>query len=243
MPMLIGGRTAGVIVLGREDGRPRFTDTDVAVLEELDRRLAAGWANVEAFAREHTVAETLQRALLPDAPPQIAGLDMAVRYLPATDGVHVGGDWYDVFPLGRDRVALAIGDVVGHSIDSASIMGQIRSFLRGLHPGPPGTRRRAEAHQRRRVPAPARRRRHRPLRRARPIHRRPHLRQRGPPAALVDSGQGRVGYLDGAPGPMLGASHRRSLPVEPREPRPWRAAPAIHRRADRRPQARYQRRL
>ena len=131
MPLLIGESPAGVAVLGRDDGRPPSTEADVAVIEELSRRLAAGWATVEAFAREHTVAETLQRALLPDALPRIPGLDLAVRYLPATDGVHVGGDWYDVFPLDRDRVALAIGDVAGHSIGSASIMGQIRSLLRG----------------------------------------------------------------------------------------------------------------
>ena len=148
MPLLIGQRVAGAAVLGRDDGRPRFTETDVAVIEELNRRVAAGWANVETFAREHTVAETLQHALMPDAPPQIAGLDLAVRYLPATGGVHVGGDWYDVFPLGRDRVALAIGDVAGHSIGSASIMGQIRSLLRAYtleHPAPEDVLRRTNA--------------------------------------------------------------------------------------------------
>jgi PAS domain S-box-containing protein len=139
MPVLMGERTTGVGVLGRDDDRPGFTETDVAVIDEINHRVAAGWANVETFAREHTVAETLQHALLPDALPRIAGLDLAVRYLPATGGVLVGGDWYDVFPLSRDRVALAIGDVVGHSVRSASIMGQIRSVLRAYtveHPAP-----------------------------------------------------------------------------------------------------------
>ncbi|MCW2929820.1 MAG: putative sensor protein, partial [Actinomycetia bacterium] len=139
MPLLIGARPTGVAVLGRDEGRSRFTDTDVAVIQELARRMAAGWANVEAFAREHTVAETLQHALLPDTPPDIAGLDVAVRYLPATGGVDVGGDWYDVFPLGGGRVVLAIGDVAGHSIRSAAIMGRIHSMLRAYtldHPGP-----------------------------------------------------------------------------------------------------------
>ena len=148
MPALIGQRPAGAVVLGRDEGRPRFTETDVAVTEELNRRLAAGMANVEAFALEHTVAETLQHALMPDAPPRIAGLDLAVRYLPATNGVHVGGDWYDVFPLSGGRVALAIGDVVGHSIGSASIMGQIRSLLRAYtleHPAPEDVLRRTNA--------------------------------------------------------------------------------------------------
>jgi PAS domain S-box-containing protein len=219
MPVLIGQRPAGAVVLGRDDGRPRFTETDVAVTEELARRLATAMANVETFAREHTVAETLQHALLPDAPPQIAGLDLAVRYLPATGGVHVGGDWYDVFPLGRDRVALAIGDVAGHSIDSASIMGQIRSLLRAYtleHPAPADVLRRTNAAV---------------------CHLLPDVvatvfygvldlstgdltyASAGHPPALLDSGDGHADYLDDAPGAMLGvceteytASHRRLAP-------------------------------
>ena len=131
VPLVVGERPLGVLLLGRGEPRPLFTDTDVAVVEELARRLAAGLANAETFAREHTVAETLQHALLPVALPEMEGLDIAVRYLPASDGVHVGGDWYDAFPLDGGRVGLVIGDVVGHSIDSASIMGQVRSLVRG----------------------------------------------------------------------------------------------------------------
>ncbi|MCW2929670.1 MAG: domain S-box-containing protein [Actinomycetia bacterium] len=206
MPLLIGQRVAGAAVLGRDDGRPRFTDTDVAVIEELTRRLAAGWANVETFAREHTVAETLQHALMPDAPPEIAGLDVAVRYLPATGGVHVGGDWYDVFPLGRDRVALAIGDVAGHSIGSASIMGQIRSLLRAYtleHPAPEDVLRRTNAAVCQLLPDAV----------ATVFYAVLDLStgdlayaNAGHPPALLDSGDGHVGYLDGASGAMLGAS-------------------------------------
>jgi serine phosphatase RsbU (regulator of sigma subunit) len=131
VPLVVGERPLGVLLLGRGEPRPQFNETDVAVVEELARRLAAGLANVETFAREHTVAETLQHALLPVALPEIEGLDLAVRYLPASDGVHVGGDWYDAFSLDSGRVGLVIGDVVGHSIDSASIMGQVRSLVRG----------------------------------------------------------------------------------------------------------------
>src|SRR5262249_57481613 len=70
---------------------------------------------------------------------RIAGLDLAVCYLPATEGADVGGDWYDAFPLDGHRVGLVIGDVTGHSIGSASIMGQVRSILRAYaidHPHP-----------------------------------------------------------------------------------------------------------
>ena len=129
-PLLAGQAPLGVISLYRGSGRAAFTETDVSVVEELGRRLAVGLANTDTFAREHAIAETLQRALLPDALPQIRGLDLAVRYLPATEGAAVGGDWYDAFPLADGRVGLVIGDVSGHNIASASTMGQVRSLLR-----------------------------------------------------------------------------------------------------------------
>jgi len=129
-PLLAGQDPLGVISLYRGGERPRFTETDVSVIEELGRRLAIGLANTDTFAREHAIAETLQRALLPEALPEIGGLDLAVRYLPATEGATVGGDWYDAFPLADGRVGLVIGDVSGHNIASASTMGQIRSLLR-----------------------------------------------------------------------------------------------------------------
>ncbi len=130
-PLLGPDGPLGVIVLGRHARRTRFTETDVQVVEELGRRLTVGLANTDAFAREHAIAETLQRALLPDALPEIPGLDIAVRYLPATEGADVGGDWYDAFPLQGGLVGLVTGDVAGHSVASASIMGQVRSLLRG----------------------------------------------------------------------------------------------------------------
>ena len=129
-PLVVGGRTLGVMVLGRGRARPRFAGTDTEEVEEIARRLAVGLANTDTFAREHAVAETLQRSILPDTLPRIPGLDLAVRYLPATQGVNVGGDWYDAFPLQDGQVALVIGDVAGHSIGSASMMGQVRSMLR-----------------------------------------------------------------------------------------------------------------
>jgi PAS domain S-box-containing protein len=129
-PLLAGQGQLGVIALYRGFGRPPFTETDVSVVEELGRRLAVGLANTDTFAREHAIAETLQRSLLPAALPRVPGLDLAVRYLPATEGAAVGGDWYDAFPLADGRIALVIGDVSGHNIASASTMGQIRSLLR-----------------------------------------------------------------------------------------------------------------
>jgi serine phosphatase RsbU (regulator of sigma subunit) len=110
------------------------------------RRIAAALAHADAFTRDHAVAETLARSLLPETLPAVPGLDLAVRYLPASDGAAVGGDWYDAFPLDAHRVGLVVGDVVGHSITSASVMGQVRTLLRTCAldiPGPGEVLRRA----------------------------------------------------------------------------------------------------
>lgn len=131
-PLSIGTQRLGVLALMRTDQRAAFSEPDLPVIEELGRRIAVGLTNAEAFAREHGVAETLQRSVLPERLPSVPGLDLAVRYLPATEGVGVGGDWYDAFPLGGSRVGLVIGDVVGHDLASASAMNQIRNTLRAF---------------------------------------------------------------------------------------------------------------
>ena len=79
---------------------------------------------------EHNIAETLQRSLLPQELPRIDGLQLAARYLPAGEGTGVGGDWYDVLELGDGRVALIVGDVVGHGTRAAAVMGQLRNAFR-----------------------------------------------------------------------------------------------------------------
>ena len=80
--------------------------------------------------REHQIAETLQRRLLPERLPDVPGIALAARYVPATSDVQVGGDWYDVVPLPRGLVGLAIGDVAGHGLQAASTMGQVRMAFR-----------------------------------------------------------------------------------------------------------------
>jgi serine phosphatase RsbU (regulator of sigma subunit)/integral membrane sensor domain MASE1/anti-sigma regulatory factor (Ser/Thr protein kinase) len=89
-------------------------------LQQRDRELAD----------ERRIAETLQRSFLPETLPQIPGLALAARYLPAGAGLEVGGDWYDVVQLGNGMVGLAIGDVTGHGLRAASIMGQLRMAVR-----------------------------------------------------------------------------------------------------------------
>jgi PAS domain S-box-containing protein len=80
--------------------------------------------------RRHRIAETLQRSLLPDQLPEIPGVSLAARYVPATADMEVGGDWYDVVQLPSGQVAVAIGDVAGHGLRAASTMGQLRMALR-----------------------------------------------------------------------------------------------------------------
>ena len=86
----------------------------------------------QLYELERQVAETLQRSLLPSALPEDPRIAVASRYLPGTQELDVGGDWYDVITIDDDRAALVVGDVVGHGIEAASAMGQLRSALRGL---------------------------------------------------------------------------------------------------------------
>jgi len=84
----------------------------------------------EVYQREHRIAETLQRSLLPERLPPIEGLELAARYLPGARGATIGGDWYDVLERPDGRVALVVGDVVGHGLRAAASMGQLRNAFR-----------------------------------------------------------------------------------------------------------------
>lgn len=130
-PIEARGAVLGVLGLAVSAGRT-FSDDDVDLAVELAHRAALALGNAKAYEQERHVAETLQRALLPSTLPPFAGVDVAVRYLTAADGVDVGGDWYDVIPLTDSCVGLVIGDVVGHDVRAASAMGQVRNALRAF---------------------------------------------------------------------------------------------------------------
>ena len=205
-PLVAERGPVGVISLYRGAGRPQFTQTDVSVVEELGRRLAAGLANTDTFAREHAIAETLQRALLPDALPQIPGLDLAVRYLPATEGAAVGGDWYDAFPLADGRVGLVIGDAAGHNIASASTMGQVRNLLRAYaidDPDPGSALQRTNAAVARLLPDALASVVYAVLD---PATGDLNYANAGHPPPIISTSAGQAEYLDDAVGTMLGAS-------------------------------------
>ncbi|QIP83146.1 SpoIIE family protein phosphatase [Streptomyces sp. Tu 2975] len=119
----------GAITLGRSERPERFTAADIALLEDIARRAGLALANARLYQRQRKVAETMQRHLLPQL-PSVPGLEMTARYLPAPNASQVGGDWYDAFALSDGTTALAIGDVVGHDLDAAAGMAQLRNMLR-----------------------------------------------------------------------------------------------------------------
>jgi FixJ family two-component response regulator/anti-sigma regulatory factor (Ser/Thr protein kinase) len=129
VPLLADGRIIGVMHVGSTAPR-HFTAEDTIVLQLAADRAGRAIERARRFQQEHETAVTLQRSLLPDRLPDIPGLVLAARYLPGAAGAEVGGDWYDVIPLGDGRVGIAMGDVVGRGIPAASLMGQLRNGLR-----------------------------------------------------------------------------------------------------------------
>ncbi|TFV63791.1 GAF domain-containing protein [Geodermatophilus sp. DF01-2] len=132
VPLVADGRILGVLTLGSDRRRGPLTAADVEVAEQLALQLSQVVEKGQRLELETRTSHTLQANLLPPAPPPVAGLAAAVRYLPASRGADVGGDFYDVVPLPGDQVALAVGDVVGHDVTAAAVMGQLRSVYRAL---------------------------------------------------------------------------------------------------------------
>ncbi|MFI5527659.1 SpoIIE family protein phosphatase [Kitasatospora sp. NPDC051853] len=126
----------GMVLGGSEFVRMRnpepFSAADVALAEELVARTAIALDNARLYRRERETALTLQRSLLPQEIHRTLGLEIAYRYLPSSLVSEVGGDWFDVVPLSCGRVALVVGDVMGHGIRAAATMGQLRTVARTL---------------------------------------------------------------------------------------------------------------
>jgi anti-sigma regulatory factor (Ser/Thr protein kinase) len=130
VPLLVEGAILGVLHVGSITPR-EFTNSDAALLQLAAAQAAPAIDRArlfDALDREHRSAVALQRSLLPDRLPNLIGIDTAARYLPARD--EVGGDWYDVIDLPGGQIGLAIGDVAGHGLRAAALMGQLRAGLR-----------------------------------------------------------------------------------------------------------------
>jgi serine phosphatase RsbU (regulator of sigma subunit) len=127
VPMLSHGQLVGVLHLGTF-ARREFSEHDIALLQLVaDRAASASQANHIQADRRATLA--LQRSLLPTKLPEVDGIDLAARYVPGHQ-LGVGGDWYDVFSLPSGRLGVVVGDVSGHGLRAAVVMGRLRSALR-----------------------------------------------------------------------------------------------------------------
>jgi PAS domain S-box-containing protein len=132
VPLTARGVTLGVATFSRSTTPEPYDDGDVRLVCDLTARAAVHIDNARLYTREHDAAVTLQRSLLPRDIPQVPGLDIAYRYRPASRATEIGGDWFDVIPLGQGKVTLVVGDVSGHGIRAAAIMGQLRTTTAAL---------------------------------------------------------------------------------------------------------------
>ena len=132
VPLRARGVTLGLVHFLRHRTAESFSEDDLLLAEEIVARAAVSVDNARRYTHERRTALTLQRSLLPDRPPDLAAMQVAYRYLPAGSGADVGGDWFDVIPLSGARVALVVGDVVGHGIHASATMGRLRTAVRTL---------------------------------------------------------------------------------------------------------------
>ncbi|WP_433462231.1 SpoIIE family protein phosphatase [Spirillospora sp. CA-128828] len=132
VPIRARGLTLGVAAFLRGRRPDPFEADDVLIAEELTARAAVCLDNARRYTREHTTALALQRSLLPRRIPETSAVQVAGRYLPASSHAGVGGDWFDVIRLSGARVALVVGDVVGHGLQASATMGRLRTAVRTL---------------------------------------------------------------------------------------------------------------
>lgn len=131
IPLLARGTVLGAVAVTRTRDREPFDDQDTLLIDELVARAALNIDNARMYSRERDAALTLQRSLMNPSLPTCSGLELTGRYLPAGDH-EVGGDWFDAIALSGGRTALVIGDVMGHGIHAAAVMGQLRTAVRTL---------------------------------------------------------------------------------------------------------------
>ncbi|WP_149823021.1 SpoIIE family protein phosphatase [Streptomyces tailanensis] len=132
VPLRARGVTLGLSILARHRTAEPFGEDDLLLAEELASRAAVCVDNARRYTREHALALQLQRSVLRHQAPRQAAVEVASRYLPASSRAGIGGDWFDVIPLSGARVALVVGDVVGHGVQASATMGRLRTAVRTL---------------------------------------------------------------------------------------------------------------
>jgi serine phosphatase RsbU (regulator of sigma subunit)/anti-sigma regulatory factor (Ser/Thr protein kinase) len=132
VPLRARGVTLGMVHFLRHRTPESFGEDDLLLAEEIVARAAVSVDNARRYTHERRTALALQRSLLPERPPALTAVEVAYRYLPAGSGADIGGDWLDVIQLSGARVALVVGDVVGHGIQASATMGRLRTAVRTL---------------------------------------------------------------------------------------------------------------
>ncbi|WP_283137874.1 ATP-binding SpoIIE family protein phosphatase [Rhizohabitans arisaemae] len=132
VPLRVRDQSLGLVVLLRYPGGSPFTDLDLLVATQLTEAAALAMHHTDLHRRHRVAVETLVRGLHPSSPPRLSGVEIAYRYQPGSETARVGGDWFDVIPLPGGRVALVVGDVMGHGLSAAVIMGQLRTSVQTL---------------------------------------------------------------------------------------------------------------
>ena len=132
VPFVGSGALLGTLVLARAYDRPRFSEAEIACLDELAPRIFATIANARLYERERRVAHLLQRASLPATLPATEEVDFSAHYIPGANEALIGGDWYDAMRLEDGRIFISIGDVSGNGLAAAVIMGNVRQMLRSV---------------------------------------------------------------------------------------------------------------
>ncbi|MET7727344.1 SpoIIE family protein phosphatase [Streptomyces mirabilis] len=132
VPLRARGTVLGVAQFSRHRNPSFYDDEDMLLAQEIAARAAVAVDNARRYTHARATALSLQRSLLPPCMPRQSAVEVACRYLPAGAEAGVGGDWYDVIPLSGARVALVVGDVVGHGIHAAATMGRLRTAVRTL---------------------------------------------------------------------------------------------------------------
>jgi PAS domain S-box-containing protein len=132
VPLRARGTTLGLATFLRHRTPDAFSSDDLLLAEEITARAAVCVDNARRYTRERTTALTLQRSMLPRRIPRQAAVEVASRYQPAVPRAKIGGDWFDVIALSGARVALVVGDVVGHGIHASATMGRLRTAVRTL---------------------------------------------------------------------------------------------------------------
>ncbi|MFI6333849.1 SpoIIE family protein phosphatase [Streptomyces sp. NPDC050535] len=132
VPLKARNAVLGFMILLRHPERVEFNDMDRVTGAELAARAGLVLDNARMYTYQESVAETLQDSMLPHIAPRMAGCDIATRYLPGTLLGRVGGDWFDSVKLPGSRTALVVGDVMGHGLNSAAMMGQLRTAVQTM---------------------------------------------------------------------------------------------------------------